>query len=185
VVQYGAFQYRELKRHEIVNGTRFLTCSCVHRLPFFKNQQIKTLFRHSLARACLRHNVRLIAWVLMPEHFHLLLVPDLPASPVPKVLYAIKAPPSRKVLARWRALNAPILKRITDAVGEPHFWQPGGGYDRDIYSTEELQEKVNYIHQNPVRRGLVKEATDWEWSSARWHSGQRDGAVPIWDCHLW
>jgi putative transposase len=53
------------------------------------------------------------------------------------------------------------------------FWQPGGGYDRNITSTEALRAMIDYIHANPVRRGLVARPEDWEWSSARWYAGLR------------
>ena len=53
------------------------------------------------------------------------------------------------------------------------FWQPGGGYDRNITSTLALRAAIEYIHANPVRRGLVARAEDWEWSSARWYAGLR------------
>jgi putative transposase len=53
------------------------------------------------------------------------------------------------------------------------FWQRGGGYDRNITSTEALPAVIEYIHANPVRRGLVARAEDWEWSSARWYAGLR------------
>jgi putative transposase len=48
------------------------------------------------------------------------------------------------------------------------FWQPGGGYDRNITSIEALHGMIDYIHANPFRRELVARAKDWEWSSARW-----------------
>ena len=50
------------------------------------------------------------------------------------------------------------------------FWQPGGGYDRNITSMATLRAIIDYIHANPVRRGLVATAEDWEWSSARWYA---------------
>ena len=53
------------------------------------------------------------------------------------------------------------------------FWQPGGGYDRNITSSETLRAMIEYIHANPVRRGLVATAEEWEWSSARWYAGMR------------
>jgi putative transposase len=53
------------------------------------------------------------------------------------------------------------------------FWQPGGGYDRNITSSETLLAMIEYIHANPVRRGLVARMEDWEWSSARWYAGIR------------
>ena len=61
-------------------------------------------------------------------------------------------------------------RRVTP---EARFWQPGGGYDRNITSTEALRAVIDYIHANPVRRGLVARAEDWEWSSARWYAGLR------------
>jgi putative transposase len=57
------------------------------------------------------------------------------------------------------------------------FWQPGGGYDRNITSAEALRAMIEYIHLNPVRRGRVKQSEDWEYSSARWYAGRRP--VPI------
>jgi hypothetical protein len=51
------------------------------------------------------------------------------------------------------------------------FWQPGGGYDRNIAGGSTLRHVMDYIHANPVRRGLVERPEDWEWSSARWYAG--------------
>ncbi len=47
------------------------------------------------------------------------------------------------------------------------FWQRGGGYDRNLWSTRDILEKVQYIHNNPLRRGLVSKPQDWPWSSWR------------------
>ena len=52
------------------------------------------------------------------------------------------------------------------------FWQRGGGYDRNLRSTRDVHEKILYVHQNPVKRGLVEAAEDFPWSNARsWSSG--------------
>ena len=51
------------------------------------------------------------------------------------------------------------------------FWQPGGGFDHNIFKERTVAAVIEYIHANPVRRGLVKEPTDWEWSSARFWDG--------------
>ncbi len=68
------------------------------------------------------------------------------------------------------------LARITVREGlrtRRRFWQPGGGYDRNIDDVETLLSMIEYFHLNPVRRGLVERAIDWEWSSARWYAGIR------------
>jgi putative transposase len=54
------------------------------------------------------------------------------------------------------------------------FWQRGGGYDRNVHEPKTLRKMIEYIHDNPVRRGLVKEAVDWPWSSARYYAGWDD-----------
>jgi len=38
---------------------------------------------------------------------------------------------------------------------------------------------IHYIHNNPVRRGLVDRAADWRWSSAAWYEGRRDGPLTV------
>jgi len=111
----------------------------------------------------------LYAWVIMPEHFHLLLRTRHEDVAVPAILRRLKSGFAQRAISRWRELDAQILPRITDAQGRTRFWQQGGGYDRNIYSEEEMIEKINYIHNNPIKRGLVENPEDWVWSSARWH----------------
>jgi putative transposase len=50
------------------------------------------------------------------------------------------------------------------------FWQEGPGYDRNLSSKETILAAIDYIHLNPVRRGLAARAIDWKWSSARWYA---------------
>ena len=51
------------------------------------------------------------------------------------------------------------------------FWQPGGGYERNIAEGSTLRRLMDSIHENPVRHGMVERPEDWEWSIARWHAG--------------
>jgi len=76
-----------------------------------------------------------------------------------------------------------FLDRMADVRGDGQvvyrFWQPGGGYDRNLRSVRDVREKIQYIHENPVRRSLVDKAEDGAWSSAReWTTGQV-GTVPM------
>ncbi|MCA9218462.1 MAG: hypothetical protein KDB27_35580 [Planctomycetales bacterium] len=49
------------------------------------------------------------------------------------------------------------------------FWQEGPGFDRNIFSPDAIQASIDYIHDNPSKRGLCKRAVDWKWSSARYY----------------
>jgi putative transposase len=69
--------------------------------------------------------------------------------------------------------------RYFEGFGEGNrFWQ-AKYYSFEIYETKKLEEKLQYMHENPVRLGLVKYATDWKWSSARWYELRRSVGVPI------
>jgi putative transposase len=123
--------------------------------------------------------MRLFAWVIMPEHVHLVVCPRADGSSVTQFLTSLKRPFAQVVLARWEDQCAAVLPRITDSRGRRHFWMQGGGYDRVIRSESDLREKIEYIHSNPVRRSLVATNTDWKWSSAGWYAGKLDGPVKV------
>jgi putative transposase len=61
----------------------------------------------------------------------------------------------------------PRLTRKRGRRIETHFWQSGGGYDRNIESRDALLTMIDYIHLNPVRKGFVGKPEEWKWSSAR------------------
>ena len=171
---------RTLKRYEGLGDIRYLTCSCYRQLPLFKNDKIKNGFSAYLGKSRNRLAFKLYAWVLMPEHFHLLLRPAQ-GQDVSQVLRGIKAGFARTTLNRWRELDARILERITDSSGKTRFWQTGGGYDRNVYAENEVLEKIAYIHRNPVRRGLVDQPSEWRWSSARSYEKDSSYQGPILD----
>src|SRR5262249_14099955 len=122
-----------------------------------------------------QYEFALCAYVFMPEHVHLLIYPKKPEYDVRIIWQKIKEPVGRRAVSYLRA-NAPEwLERITVRRGkrvERRFWQAGGGYDRNVVEPHTLLTMIEYIHANPVRRGLVKRAEEWKWSSAGWREGK-------------
>ena len=167
------------RRYENPGECRFLTFSCYHRMRLFDNDAIKDAFLEQIDSARRATGFRLIGHVIMPEHVHLMIVPALPEAPVARVLRVLKGAFAHRVIARWKELDAPVLMKIADAHGAQRFWQPGGGYDRNIHSDDEFFEKLEYMHTNPVKRGLVTQPTDWRWSSARWYAGMRGDSLRL------
>src|SRR4051794_2753616 len=100
----------------------------------------------------------------MPEHVHLIVCPRRRDYEIASALRAVKEPVGRRA-ATYLARYAPEwLPRITRQRGprtERHFWQPGVGFDRNITEPRTLSAMIDYLHLNPVRRGLVKRARDW------------------------
>jgi putative transposase len=109
---------------------------------------------------------------VMREHVHLLLG-ELERSTLAVAIQMLKQMVSRKIHQHGPRL--PVSPER--ATGEP-FWQRRY-YDFNVWSKKKLQEKVHYIHQNPVRRGLVARPEDWKWSSFRHIATGEDGVVEI------
>jgi putative transposase len=161
---------KELRRIEREGDARFLTFSCYQRRPLLDDPGARDAVADQLHLTRSRLSFKLFAWVIMPEHVHLLLLPAR-GTTVPQILTAIKRPVAHRLIQRWKSSDDPRSELTKAANGQCRLWQAGGGYDRNIFTREELSEKLNYIHENPVRRGLVESPTDWVWSSYRSLSG--------------
>ena len=167
--------HRKLVKHYHEPGDfHELTFSCYGRLPLLTNNTWQSYLARAIDDAIQAQRFKLVAFVFMPEHVHLLVVPKLVGTKVDKLLFAIKRPFSYRVKTRLADQRDPLYERLTvhQRPGKKtfRFWQEGPGYDRNIRREEALQASIDYIHLNPVRRGLVEKATDYLWSSARWYA---------------
>ena len=122
------------------------------------------------------------AFVFMPEHVHLIVHPRHVDYDIAAVREAIKEPVGRKAVAYLRQRAPEWLPRIAvqkRARVRYRFWLAGGGYDRNIDEPQTLLKMIDYIHMNPVRRGLVERGKDWKWSSALWYEQGCGGPISI------
>lgn len=159
-------------------GTRYLTFSCARRLELLCTPAIRDAFADQLEAVHARGAFRLFAWVVMPDHVHLLLVPGGRWT-APKVVQAIKQPFAQKIIQQWRDSGDRMLGELEDGSGEFHFWEHGRDEERRVATLAELDQAVLAIHENPVRRGYASQARHWRWSSACWYEGRRDSPVTI------
>jgi putative transposase len=163
---------------DVAGEAHELTFSCFRRLPLLARDRTRRWFVEALDAARRRDGFELWAYVIMPEHAHVLLFPTEATYSTAAIRTAIKQSVARKAIAWLRSNNPKWLERLrfvwsNGKVGY-HFWQPGGGYDRNIVREDTAWAAVEYIHNNPVRRGLVTTPTDWPWSSARWYACDAD-----------
>ncbi|HEY2837601.1 MAG TPA: hypothetical protein VGJ26_00520, partial [Pirellulales bacterium] len=81
-----------------------------------------------------------------------------------------------RVIREWYAKQQ--LLYFEQAPVGVRFWQPKY-HSFEIFEQKKVDEKLEYMHLNPVRAGLAKRAVDWQWSSARWYLEGRDVGVKI------
>ena len=148
-----------------------LTFSCYRRRPLLNDDDSKRELSKAIDRAICRHQFVLLAFVFMPEHVHLLVTPLTSLVNLPRLLADIKRSTSIAVKRRLMRTRNPLLEELTvrqrPGVTTFRFWQEGPGFDRNLEQPKTIQFAIDYIHMNPVRRGLCSRAIDWSWSSAR------------------
>jgi len=167
-----------------------LTFSCYRRLPLLASEPSRGFLIEALSTARKKYDFELWAYVLMPDHVHILLLPRDPNYRIRTLLQGIKQPVARRTIDFLKSARPDLLGdlRVPDANSADaprfQFWQPGGGYDRHVVNARTAWRIVAYIHNNPVNRGLAACPTDWAWSSARQYAGwggvllEMDGRPP-------
>ena len=159
------------RRYDLPNHAHELTFSTYRRQPVLMHEGVALIVLEAIRRAGERHNIAMLAFIIMPEHVHVLVRP-MGQKPTAMKTYvaAIKRPASFRV----HQLLAQTAPQLDQSLVDPAFgfrlWLPGGGYDRNLASRDAVRVSIEYIHNNPVRRGLCSAAGDWPWSSCKqWH----------------
>jgi putative transposase len=170
---------KKIRHFDLPGDAHFLTFSCYKRLPMLSKDRTRKWFIESLELARRKHGFHLWAWVIMPEHVHLLIYPR-EQSAIASILSDVKRPVGQRAIKYIIRHNSHYLERLTvrNKTRTYHrFWQAGPGQDRNIYDPHTAHQVVEYIHANPWKRGLVERPSGWHWSSARDWDGDVD--VPI------
>lgn len=97
----------------------------------------------------------LYGFVVMPDHIHLLLQVSQKGT-------------ISDVMRDWKGRTSYEINRNFN--GRKHVWQ-ADFWTYAVRDQKDVEIKLNYIHQNPVRAGLVDRPEDWQYSSARWYAG--------------
>lgn len=150
----------------------FITACCYHRQPFLGSASHRDLFLRVLEQMRRRYRFAVAGYVIMPEHFHLLLS-EPQRQTISTVVQALKLGFSRRLLSPGQALCGPDLPR-----GPRRIWQ-ARFYDFNVWSEPKRIEKLRYMHRNPVKRGLVVSAEQWRWSSFRYYLYGEPGLVKV------
>jgi putative transposase len=163
-----SFVPSHLKRYYGAGDLHFITCSCYQRQPVLGTPERRDLFLTVLENVRLKYSFVILGYVVMPEHFHLLI--SEPQEQTPSlVMQALK-------LGFARRVQSTMLK--SGKVVPSHVWQRRF-YDFNVRTEAKRIEKLRYIHRNPVTRGLVERPEQWQWSSFRYYANREAGPVRI------
>ena len=140
----------------------FVTTTVKDHCPLFRSEWSLQALRRIIFTAVSRRRAKLYGYVLMPNHFHVLL--HVPGG----------GPALSKFMRDVKSLSARLIYPERHGIWMARF------DDVAIYSDEQFRTKLNYIHQNPVKAGLSKIREKYGYSSAReWASGVSDGIVTV------
>jgi putative transposase len=147
-----------LERYQQAGDLHFVTFSCYHRLAYLDAPLLRDLFEDALQKTHRLYRFDIVGYVVMPEHVHLLL-----------------SEPEKGLLASGlQALKLSVTRRTK----RRPFWQ-ARYYDFNVFTGGKRIEKLEYMHANPVKRGLVERPEDWRRSSCRHYQTGQQGRVEI------
>ncbi|MBI2821693.1 MAG: transposase [Acidobacteria bacterium] len=158
----------------------YITTVSKDRLPVFRRAGFKDLFCRALEEAQKAAGFLILGYVVMPDHYHLLTDNAQTASEILRFSNGITA---RRVIDYFKQ------EQLTTSLAKLRHFEQTRRYRyslwqhhpdvRLIYTEQAFRSRLQYIHANPVRAGLVEKADQYLWSSVRYWKGRPNEKEPI------
>jgi len=171
---------RNLKRNpKFPEGYHFITLVVSQRIPIFKFSSLARSAKQALEFYAKRGDYELHGFVVMPDHIHFVCDSQKPIS---EVVRDIKKYISKKAVQYLSGENSNLLNKLKlkEHRKRKHIhqiWQRDF-YDFNIVTERKLQEKLRYMYENPLRRGLCNQIQDYEFSDVNRYFGSGDPNLP-------
>jgi putative transposase len=149
------------RRAQVSGGTFFFTLVTEQRRLLFNEPDAVTLFMKAAERVCTRHPFQLDAYVILPDHLHVIWTQPDGDSDFSTRWRLIKEAFTRAYL---KAHEAPYRNESRRFKGEQGIWQRRF-WEHAIRDEIDFARHIDYVHINPVHHGLVSAARDWPHSS--------------------
>ena len=160
-------------RRYFEGNSYFITTSVNKFVKIFKEKKYIDIILENISFYREKYAFKLIAYVVMPDHIHLLIYPDQErVKEISKFVEDFKKFTARKFREQMEKdkkiswLKLFRLKETKKRNWEYQIWQRGFD-DLGVYSIKVVRTKINYIHNNPLRKGLVERPEDYLYSIAR------------------
>ena len=158
----------------------YLTSVTKDRLPVFRKAPLKDLACEALDEARRSAGFLLLAYVLMTDHLHAIIASELKPS---KVLQYVNGIIGHRVISflktNGHALSLEKLRHAKKDRGYQYSLWDHHPNAKVLTSEDVVLQKVKYVHQNPVRAGLVSDADEYRWSSVRCWAGTAREDEPL------
>ena len=158
-------------RYKIYEPTypHFVTCTILHWLPIFTRKESVQIILDSIKFLQENDNLKVYAYVILENHLHMIVSSD----DLHKTMQSFKQYTAKQILEMLKKANAKTIleqlmfyKKANHTEKTYQVWEEG--YQPKLIQNESIMiQKINYIHQNPVKRGFVDEEKHWRYSSAR------------------
>ena len=159
----------------------YLTSVTRNRLPVFRTDELKSVAAKALDEARRSSGIPIFAYVIMPDHMHLITGGEKTVSETNRFMNGITA---RRVIDHLKEKNHQrSLEKLRIPSRKPRehsyslFDHHPNGFS--INNEKTMMQKANYIHQNPVRAGLADHPNDYLYSSARIWNGKPRPDEPL------
>ncbi len=151
----------------------FVTAVARNRLPVLACRRVAEVILQEVEFYRAKHGYHFCGFVIMPDHWHFLMIARV--DQISPILRDLKSMIARLVLDDWRRMREPPSfldrLRLTEPTSDRQshaLWQPGN-WTVLMDETVSMEHRLRYMHENPVRAGLVRVDHDWPWSSAGWY----------------
>jgi len=161
----------------------YVTYSVVEWLPVFVTESTFRIIADSLAFCHKEKHLRINAFVIMPTHMHMIVFDaDYNTERLTRALADFRKFTGRQLSdycgSHFPRCFAETLRAQATADRERRLWQPSR-HPEAILAEPFWQQKLDYLHDNPRRKGLVLRAQDWRWSSAPWYFSEGEQTVDV------
>jgi len=169
-----------MHHYDDLGTARFITFNCHKRLKLLTDEKRIRMLLEEIDHARKKYGFSLLGFVVMPNHVHLVLYPnkDVQAG---RVIGEIKSLTARRIgmLSKsQKRHNRAMFEVIRNKKYRYVFWQRRC-YDHNCRTPQTVIEKINYCHMNPVKARLVRNPSEWPWSSYRWYMGYDDAVLEV------
>ena len=169
-------------RYKIYEPTypHFVTFTILNWIPIFTNRDSVDIVINSMKHLQEHDNLKIYAYVILENHIHAV----MQSNDLPQTIQKFKRDTAKYIIELLKEKNIKTIleqlafyKKADKKDSQHQLWQEGY-QPKLILSDKMMREKIEYIHNNPIKRGYVNEDWYWRYSSARDYKGL-EGLIDI------